>query len=62
MSMRTKVNRTGSPDYPTLMAILAILLSAAVICGIIYSYADRRSPDDISARISILHRQLPSDL
>jgi hypothetical protein len=44
------------------MAIVAILLSAAVICGIICSYAERHSPDDISARISILHRHLPSDL
>lgn len=62
MSMRTKVNRKAPPDYPTLMAILAIVLSAVVICGIICSYADRPSLDDISARISILHRHLPSDL
>ena len=60
--MRTKVNRTAPRDYPTLMAMLAILLSAVVIVGIIWSYADRRSPDDIGARISILHRHLPSDL
>jgi hypothetical protein len=62
MSMRTKVNRKAPPDYPTLMAILAIVLSAVVICGIICNYADRPSLDDISARISILHRHLPSDL
>ena len=60
--MRTKVNRTAPQDYPTLMAMVAIVFSAVVICGIVCSYAYRRSPDDISARISILHRQLPSDL
>jgi hypothetical protein len=61
--MRTKVNRIAERDYPTLMAILAIVLSAVVIGGIICSYADRRSPDDdLGARISILHRHLPSDL
>ena len=57
--MGTKVNRT---DYPTLMAILAIVLSVVVICGIICSSAYRHSPGDISERITILHRQLPSDL
>jgi hypothetical protein len=60
--MRSKVNRTAERDYPTLMAILALLLGAVVIGGIICSYADRRSPDDISTRITILHRHLPSDL
>jgi hypothetical protein len=60
--MRTKVNHTPPRDYPTWMAMLAIVLGAVVICGIIFSYADRRSPDDLSVRISILHRQLPSDL
>lgn len=58
--MRT--DRTTARDYPTVMAMLAMLLNAIVIGGIIYSYAGRRSPDDISAHISILHRQLPSDL
>jgi len=60
--MRTKVNRTASRDYPTLMAMLAIVLGILVICGIVCSYAERGNPDGISARISILHRELPSDL
>jgi hypothetical protein len=60
--MSTKVDRTTAlRDYPTLLAILAMLLSVAVIVGIIFSYADRRGTDDISARITS-HRQLPSDL
>jgi hypothetical protein len=60
--MNTKVARTTAPrDYPTLLAILAILLSVAVIAGIIFNYAGRGDTDDISARITS-HRQLPSDL
>jgi hypothetical protein len=62
-SMRTKLNRAAERDYPILMAILAPLPGAVVIGGNICSYADRRTPDDdISTRISILHRHLPSDL
>ena len=60
--MQTKGTRTALRDYPTLMAMLVIVLSSVVICGIIYSYAERANPDGISARIGILHRQLPSDL
>ena len=60
--MRSKINRTAQRDYPTLMAMLAIVLGTVVICGIICSYTGRADPDGISARISILHRQLPSDL
>jgi hypothetical protein len=53
---------TAQRDYPTLIAMLAIVLGTVVIDGIICSYAGRGNPDSISARISILHRQLPSDL
>jgi len=60
--MRTRVNRPTPRDYSILMAILAIVISAVVIGGIICTYVDRGSLDDISARISILHRHLPSDL
>jgi hypothetical protein len=60
--MHIKVNRTTPRDYPTLAAIVAIVLSVVVICGIVCNYAYRHSPGDISARISIFHRQLPSDL
>jgi hypothetical protein len=60
--MRSKVKHTAQRDYPTLMAMLAIVLVAVVICGIVWNYAERDNPDGISARISILHRQLPSDL
>jgi hypothetical protein len=60
--MRTKVNGSAPRDYPALMAMFAIVLGVAVICGIICSYAERGNPDGISERITILHRQLPSDL
>jgi hypothetical protein len=54
--MNTKVARTTAPrDYPTLLAILAILLSVAVIAGIIFNYAGRGDTDDISARITSTH-------
>jgi hypothetical protein len=59
--MRTKVKRSAPRDYPTLMAMLAILLGVAVIIGIISTYSVRQSTDDIGVRISI-YRQLPSDL
>jgi hypothetical protein len=47
-----------SRDYPTMFAMLAILLGTAVIFGIVYSYADR--PDianDLAARISAVSDQ-----
>jgi hypothetical protein len=61
--MRTKVNRAMPFDYPTLLAIVAMLLSIAVIAGIIYTYEGRRDTgDDIGALIAPNYQQLPSDL
>jgi hypothetical protein len=49
-----------------LLALVAILISVAVIIGIIYNYAEvRQSGDggDLSARISTpTNQQLPADL
>jgi hypothetical protein len=49
-------------DYPTVLAIAAILLSVAVILGIVYNYTNVRGPiNDLAARISTPQQQ-PSDL
>ncbi len=53
------------PDYPIISAIVAIVLSVAVLLGITYRYATRSEPrDDLAARMSapIGQRLLPSEL
>jgi hypothetical protein len=64
--MRVKRARRADRDYPTLLALVAILLSVAVIVGIIYNYAEVRQTGgggDLSARISTpTNQQLPADL
>jgi hypothetical protein len=58
--------RRADRDYPTLLALVAIFISVAVIIGIIYNYAEVRQPGDggdLSARISTpTNQQLPADL
>jgi hypothetical protein len=63
--MRAKTARVRRParDYPTILAILAILLSVAVLVGITYRYAGRSDPsDDLAARMSAPIGQQPSEL
>jgi hypothetical protein len=49
-------------DYPTILALAAILLSVAVILGIVYNYTNVRRPiNDLAARISTPQQQ-PFDL
>lgn len=65
--MKAKTTRVKglAPDYPIISAIIAIMLSVAVLLGITYRYATRPEPrDDLAARISapIDQRLLPSEL
>jgi hypothetical protein len=63
--MRAKTARVRRParDYPTILAILAMLLSVAVLVGIAYRYAGRSDPsDDLAARMSVPIGQQPSEL
>ena len=51
-------------DYYELLAIAAILLGVAVICGIFYTYDVSRQTvlDDARAEMHVSGRQLPDDL
>ena len=61
--MRTKVNPAVPRDYVTLLAIVAMLLSVAVLAGIIYTYEGRRDTGaDIGVLIAPNYQKLPSDL
>jgi hypothetical protein len=53
--MKAKPTRAKGlvPDYPVISAIIAIVLSVAVILGITYRYATRSEPtNDLAARMS----------
>jgi hypothetical protein len=65
--MKAKTTRVKRlvPDYPIISAIIAIILSVAVLLGITYRYATRSEPrDDLAARmgVPIDQRLLPSEL
>jgi len=61
--MRTKVTPAAPRDYVTLLAIVAMLLSVAVLAGIIYTYEGRRDTGaDIGVLIAPNYQKLPSDL
>jgi len=65
--MKAKTTRVKRfvPDYPIISAIVAIILSVAVLLGITYRYATRSEPsDDLAARmgVPIDQRLLPSEL
>jgi hypothetical protein len=60
--MRTKANPAVPRDYVTLLAIVAMLLSVAVLAGIFYTYQGRRDTGaNISVRIAPNYQKLPSD-
>jgi hypothetical protein len=63
--MRAKTARVRRParDYPTILAILAILLSVAVLVETTHRYAIRSDPSDgLAARMSAPIGQQPSEL
>jgi hypothetical protein len=65
--MKPKISRVKGlvPDYAIICAIIAIVLSVAVLLGITYRYATRSEPrDDLAARMSAPsgQRLLPSEL
>jgi hypothetical protein len=63
--MRAKTVRVRRPgrDNPTIAALVAILLSVAVLVGIAYRYAGRSDPrQDLAARMSSPIGLQPSDL
>ena len=63
--MRAKTVPVTRParDYPTMAALVAILLSVAVLVGIAYRYAGRSEPrSDLAPRISAPIGQQPSEL
>jgi membrane protein implicated in regulation of membrane protease activity len=64
--MRARTGRVRRParDYPTLAAVVAIIVSVAVLVGITYRYAGRSDPsDDLAARMSqTVGQKLPSEL
>ncbi|MBV8511888.1 MAG: hypothetical protein JOZ94_10740 [Xanthobacteraceae bacterium] len=65
--MKGKISRVKRlvPDYPIISAIIAIVISVAVLLGITYRYATRSEPrDDLATRMSapIGLRLLPSEL
>ncbi len=65
--MKARISRVKGfvPDYPIISAIIAIVLSVAVLLGITYRYATRSEPrDDLAARMSapIGQHVLPSEL
>jgi hypothetical protein len=63
MRAKTAIVRRPGRDYPTIAAIVAILLSVAVLVGITYRYAGRSEPsDDLAARMSAPVGQQPSEL
>jgi hypothetical protein len=64
MSAKTARVRRPGRDYPTIAAIVAILLSVAVLVGIAYRYAGRSDPtDDLAGRMSApIDQKLPSEL
>jgi hypothetical protein len=65
MKAKTRRMKGLGLDYPFVSAIIAILLSVAVLVGITYRYATRSEPsDDLATRMSapIGLRHLPSEL
>ena len=61
-AMRVERARHRRWDYATLFAVAAIVLSVAVILGIIYNYANARGPiNDLATRMTTPQQQ-PSDL
>ena len=65
--MKVKTSRVKRlvPDYPIISAIIAIVVSVAVLLGITYRYATRSEPrDDLAMRMSapIGLRMLPPEL
>lgn len=63
MRAKTAVRRSGR-DYAMIAALMAIVLSIAVLVGITYRYAGRSDPsDDLAARMSEpIGQKLPSEL
>ena len=51
-------------DYFDLLAVAAILLGVAVICGIFYTYDVSRQtvPDDARAEVHLRSQELPDNL
>ena len=64
MSAKTARVRRPARDYPFIVALMAILLSVAVLVGIAFRYAGRSDPsNDLAARMSApIGKQLPSEL
>jgi hypothetical protein len=63
MKGKTSRPRRNGPDYAMMAAIVAIILSVAVILGISYRYAGRSEPNhDVATRMNSPFARQPAEL